>query len=235
MSDARRDELAKRLTDVHNRVAGAAEAAGRSPADVTLVVVTKTWPADDVRRLHDLGVRDFAENRAQEAEHKAADLADLPLTWHFVGQIQSNKAARLAAFASVVHSVSSVRVATRLELGADRHQRAVDCLVQVNLDPEDAGSGRGGVPPDEAAAVADAVESQAHLRLVGVMGVAPLGADPQAAYQQLAGVAADLRSAHPQARLLSAGMSGDFEAAIFAGATHVRVGSAVLGERPPNR
>jgi pyridoxal phosphate enzyme (YggS family) len=235
MSDARRDELAERLDRVRSRVDFAASEAGRSPDEVTLVVVTKTWPASDVRRLHDLGVRDFGENRAQEAEDKAAEVTDLPLTWHFVGQVQSNKAQQVAAYTSVVHSVSSARVASRLDAGAHRSDRWIDCLVQINLDPDGPGAGRGGVSPSAVADVAAAVGSADRLRLVGVMGVAPLRADPVPAYRRLAALAAELRERHPDATKLSAGMSGDFEAAIGVGATHVRVGSAILGERPPNR
>jgi PLP dependent protein len=235
MSAARRDELAARLQQVRDRIDSAARAAGRSPDEITLVVITKTWPAGDVRLLCDLGVRDVGENRVQELEAKAAELADLSLAWHFVGQIQSNKAARIPAYAAVVHSVSSPRVVERLNAGAHRHDRFVDCFVQVSLDDDRPATGRGGVPPKDVEPVASAVESTGRLRLAGVMGVAPLGADALPAYERLARLAADLRKTHPSARLLSAGMSGDFEAAISAGATHVRVGSAILGERPSNR
>jgi len=235
VSDPRSDELAERLASVQARARNAAEQAGRSADEVTLVVVTKTWPTSDIRRLHGLGVRDFAENRSQEAESKAAELIDLSLIWHFVGQVQSNKATRIAAYAEVVHSVSSARVAARLNVGAQRLDNSIDCLVQISLDADGSASGRGGVPPEEVTGVAAAVEAAGRLRLAGVMGVAPLGADPVAAYQRLAAHAQELRTAYPQATWLSAGMSGDFEAAIFAGATHVRVGSAILGQRPPNR
>jgi pyridoxal phosphate enzyme (YggS family) len=235
MSAARRDELSSRLQQVRGRVDSAARLAGRSPDEVTLVVIAKTWPASDVRILCDLGVRDVGENRVQELEAKAGELADLPLTWHFVGQIQSNKAARIPAYASVVHSVSSPRVVARLNAGAHRHDRSVDCFVQVSLDDDGSAAGRGGAPPDEVERVASDVESTGRLRLAGFMGVAPLGADPVTAFERLAQQATDLRSRYPSARQLSAGMSVDFEAAISAGATHVRVGSAILGERPANR
>jgi PLP dependent protein len=235
MSDARGAELAERLQGVRSRVESAAHRAGRTPHEVTLVVVTKTWPASDVRLLHDLGVRDFGESRSQEATAKAAQLTDLALTWHFVGQVQSNKAAQVAKYVSVVHSVSSARVAARLDTGAHRFDRSITCLVQISLDPGGPGAGRGGAPPDEAASVAAAVDSAGRLRLAGVMGVAPLGADPTAAYRRLAALAAEMQAKYPGATMLSAGMSGDFEAAISEGATHVRVGSAILGQRPPNR
>ncbi len=217
---------------MQHQIASAAQDSGRSYDDVVLVVVTKTWPTSDVRILHDLGVRDIAENRHQDAEHKAHELADLDLWWHFIGQIQSNKAARIATYADVVHSVDSVRVAARLAAAAQQHQRLIDCFVQVNLDPEMARGGRGGVTGDDLDAVARAVEESDGLRLRGVMGVAPLHGDADTSYRMLARTSRHLRTAHPGATGVSAGMSGDFPAAIRAGATHVRVGSAVLGQRP---
>jgi len=233
MTDSvRKAELASRLKVVRADIAAAATAAHRPPTDVTLVVVTKTWPTSDVRLLAELGVTDVAENRHPEAEVKARELADLPLTWHFVGQIQTNKANRIAGYADVVHSVDSVRLAQRLNTGAHRYERVVDCLVQVSLDPGEASAGRGGVAPTEAGEVAAAIDSAGGLRLRGVMGVAPLGGDADSAYRTLAEIQRELLLDFPNATVISAGMSGDFPAAIRAGATHVRVGSAVLGERP---
>ncbi len=153
-------ELAARLKTVRAEIAAAAAAAGRSADDVTLIVVTKTWPASDVRILADLGVTDVAENRHPEAEDKARELADLGLTWHFVGQIQTNKANRIAGYADVVHSVDSVRLAQRLNAGAHHHDRVVDCLVQVSLDPSEASAGRGGVAPAEVGEVAAAIDTR---------------------------------------------------------------------------
>jgi pyridoxal phosphate enzyme (YggS family) len=233
VSDARRAELAAGLDDVRRRIATAADAAGRDPAEVALVVVTKTWPTSDIRLLRELGVRDIGENRHQEAEQKAAELADLDITWHFVGQVQSNKASRIAGYADVVHSVDSVKVVRRLQKGAHDRGQPVDCLLQVNLDPAEVRAGRGGLSAAEIDAVAAEVEAAGALRLRGVMGVAPLGQDPRPAYERLAEISHQLRVGHPTAALISAGMSGDFEVAVATGATHVRVGSAVLGERPP--
>jgi PLP dependent protein len=236
MADERSRQVADRLAAVREEVAAAASAAGRSPDDICTVVVTKTWPSSDTRILHALGVRDVGENRQQDVERKAAELADLEdLTWHFIGQIQSNKAAKVAATSDVVHSVDSVKVARRLGDGAERYGRAVDCFIQVSLDPEPVRSGRGGVSGADLEAVADAVASAPALQLVGVMGVAPLHGDADAAYSDLAGASARLRALHPAATAISAGMSADFSLAIRAGATHVRVGSAVLGERPSLR
>lgn len=234
-SSARRDEIAERLAAVRAEIAAAAQAAGRTADEVALIVVTKTWPTSDIRLLAELGVTDVGENRHPEAEDKAAELADLGLRWHFIGQIQSKKAARIAGYADVVHSVDSVRLANRLDAGAASHGRSLDCLVQVSLDPAEASAGRGGVAPEQVDEVAAAVDGSERLRLTGVMGVAPLGGDAAAAYETLVAVQLRLAATYPSATMVSGGMSGDFKAAIAAGATHVRVGSAVLGERPLNR
>lgn len=225
----RRDELAANLADVRARIAAAAQAADRPPADVSLVVVTKTWPADDVRHLAALGVTDVGENRDQEAAPKHAACAQLPLRWHFIGTLQRNKARSVAGYADVVESVDRIALVDALDHGAQAAGRDLDVLLQVSLDDA---PGRGGAAPAELAGLAERVEGSGRLRLRGVMAVAPLGADPDAAFARLARIAADLRADHPGADVVSAGMSGDLEAAVRHGATHVRVGTAVLGRRP---
>jgi PLP dependent protein len=233
---ARAAEIEAGLSAVRDRVARAAVATGREPALVTVVVVTKTFPASDVRVLHGLGVRDVGENRDQEAAAKAAECADLAdLRWHFVGQLQTNKAASVASYASVVHSVDRLRLVTALDAAAHRAGRELDVLVQVDLDREPAPAGRGGAAPGDLLPLADAVAGSEALRLRGLMAVAPLGEDPRPAFARLAALTAELRAAHPAATWVSAGMSEDLEAAVAAGATHVRVGSAILGRRPPLR
>ena len=234
MNDARRAEVAANLEAVHGRIAAACAEAGRSADDVTLTVVTKYFPASDVRLLADLGVTDVGENRHQEAEAKAAECADLGLRWHFIGSLQSNKAAAVAAYADVVESVDRPKLLTGLSKGAHRRDRVLDCLVQVNLDPDaGAGTGRGGAAPDAVVALAEQVAAADGLRLRGVMAVAPLGQDPLPAFERLARLAEEVRRVDPAATWVSAGMSGDLEAAVRTGATHVRIGSAVLGPRPP--
>ncbi|GAB3088532.1 YggS family pyridoxal phosphate-dependent enzyme [Nocardioides zeae] len=234
---ARRAELAAALAAVRRRVTDAAAAAGRAPDDVGLVVVTKFFPASDVRDLADLGVRDVGENRHQEAEAKAAECADLDLRWHFIGGLQSNKAAAVAAYADVVESLDRAKLVGPLARGrAARLDRGeaegpLDCLVQVSLDAPGA-EHRAGCPPDRLAELCERVADDEHLRLAGLMAVAPLGEEPAAAFDRLASCAARVRADHPGATTLSAGMSGDLEEAVAAGATHVRVGSAVLGARP---
>jgi pyridoxal phosphate enzyme (YggS family) len=230
--DIRRAELAANLADVERRIAAACAAAGRARDEVTLVTVTKTYPASDVRLLAGLGVRQVGENRDQEAAAKAAELADLPLTWHYIGQLQTNKAASVAAYADVVHSVDRRRLVSSLSAGAVKHGRELTCLLQVSLDGDDS---RGGALPADVPSLADAVAESAGLRLGGVMAVAPLGADPARAFAELEQIGTRLRNAHPAATMVSAGMSSDLEQAVSHGATHVRIGTAVLGVRPSLR
>jgi pyridoxal phosphate enzyme (YggS family) len=232
MSDtARRDELAANLDVVRRRIATAREEAGRDPAEVSLVVVTKFFPASDVRLLADLGVTDVGENRHQEAEVKAAECADLGLRWHFIGGLQSNKAAAVAAYADVVESLDRAKLVGPLSRGAHARSHDLDVLLQVSLDPPGA-EHRSGADPADLADLARRVDEAGMLRLRGLMAVAPLGEEPGGAFARLAEVRADFLREHPDAAVLSAGMSGDLEAAIVHGATHVRVGSAVLGPRP---
>lgn len=227
----RRGEIAANLAAVRARIEAACSTSGRDPGEVALVVVTKYFPASDVRILADLGVTDVGENRHQEAEAKAAECAELGLRWHFIGGLQSNKAAAVARYADVVESVDRSKLVHGLDRGAAERGAVVDCLVQVSLDPPSA-HGRSGADPADVPAVAAAIAAATHLRLAGVMAVAPLGAPPAPAFARLAEVAAALRQQHPDATVISAGMSGDLEEAIQHGATHVRVGSAVLGSRP---
>jgi len=241
--DRRRHEIEAQLAALNERVRRACAAVGRDSADITVVAVTKTFPASDIRLLADLGVREVGENRDQEAATKAAELADLDLHWHFVGQVQSRKARSVAAYADVVHSVDRARVVTALDRAAGDAGRTLRALVQVALQPTaepDVARGapgvashapRGGAEPTEVPALADAIAAAANLELGGVMAVAPLASDPAPAFARLAAIASELRRSHPLATDISAGMSGDLEAAIAAGATHLRVGSALLGRR----
>lgn len=240
MTLQRRDELATGLAAVEERIVTACRESGRDRAELTLVVVTKTYPASDVGLLAGLGVSDVGEARHPEAARKAEDCAAAgldQLSWHFVGAVQTNKAAAVASYASLVHSVDRLRLVSALDRGAERAERVLDCLIQVDLDPDDRSGGgrRSGAAPEAAGNVAGAVATAAGLRLRGVMGMAPLDGDPAAAFARLAEVAEVVRGDHPSAVVVSAGMSGDLEAAVAAGATHLRVGRAVLGERPPLR
>ncbi len=231
----RRAQILAGLQAIEARIAAACAAAGRSRDEVTLVAVTKTFPAVDVGHLAALGVRDIGENRDQEAAAKTAECARLGLAglvWHFVGQLQTNKARSVTSYADVLHSVDRLRLVAALDKAADGHGRVVTCLVQVDLE-EGRDAGRGGAGPAEVLDVAAAVAAADRLRLGGVMAIAPLGSEPEAAFARMAAVAAQVRAAHPDASMVSAGMSADLEAAVAAGATHLRVGTAILGSRPP--
>jgi pyridoxal phosphate enzyme (YggS family) len=223
----RREELAANLATVEERLTAACTAAGRDREELTLIAVTKTWPASDAALLRDLGVTDLGENRDQEAAPKAAEVRGV--RWHFVGQLQSNKAKSVARYADVVHALDRPQVVDALSDGAVRAEREIDALVQVSLDGDPA---RGGATPEQVPALADQVSGAPGLRLAGVMAVAPMGLLARDAFARLAAVAAQVRRDHPDATGISAGMSGDLEDAIAAGATMVRVGSAILGARP---
>ncbi len=270
-ADPRIGQLAERLAVVRSRIAAAARRAGRDPDTVTLIAVTKFFPAADVLRLAALGVTEVGENREQEAAVKHADVAGLAglagrtgvdgpggagfggagrggagfggpgrpgagtadvehLRWHMIGQLQTNKARAVLRWASSVQSVDRLRLVTALSRAAADTGRTVDCLVQVGLGAS--ADGRGGADPDLVPELAAAVAAAAGLRLRGLMAVAPLGADPGPAMARLAGLRQRVRTDHPAATDLSAGMSGDLEAAVAVGATHVRIGSALLGQRP---
>ena len=234
MSADRGAELARRLEEVRGRVAAACRAAGRDPSEITLVVVTKFFPSSDVRLLADLGVHDVGENRHQEATAKAEELAGLPLRWHFIGGLQSNKAAAVATYADAVHSVDRAKLVSGLSRGSLERGRDLDVLVQVSLDPPGA-DGRSGADPEQVLDLAGRLAAADGLVLRGVMGVAPLGGDAGEAFARLAEVASGVRQQHPEADWVSAGMSGDLDQAIAHGATHLRIGSAVLGPRPQNK
>ncbi|MFB7366680.1 YggS family pyridoxal phosphate-dependent enzyme [Streptomyces hydrogenans] len=230
-------ELAENLARVEERIAAACAAAGRPREEVTLIVVTKTYPASDVRILHGLGVRDVAENRDQDAAPKAAACADLDLTWHFVGQLQTNKVRSVVGYADVVQSVDRLKLVSSLSAAAERAGLELGCLIQVALDAESGGRGdRGGVSPDGVEELAAALDEAPGLRLGGLMTVAPLVGEyagrQRAAFDRLMDLSTALRATRPAANMVSAGMSADLEDAIAAGATHVRVGTAVLGVRP---
>jgi PLP dependent protein len=248
---ARRAQLSENLSRVRAEIADACVAAGRDPGEVTLVAITKTYPAEDVCQLAALGVTEVGENRDQEAAPKAAEVAaaGAAVRWHFVGQLQRNKCASVVRYADVVHSVDSVRLAVALAAAVRRHRDTdVDVLIQVSLDGDPArggavappgyASGVGGSSPEaerDLERVAAAVAAEDGLRLRGVMAVAPLGWQPERAFSLLADVAARLRVGYPTATAISAGMSGDLHEAVAHGATHVRIGSALLGNRPPLR
>ena len=222
-------DLATRLADVRHGIREAAQAAGRDAEDLTLIVVTKFHPASLVRDLTALGVRDVGENRHQEAQSKAAELAGLDLRWHFIGQLQTKKARQAAQYAHAIHSIDRERLVDALSTA--QVERPVEAFVQVNLTDD---PGRGGASPDEIERIAERVLETPVLQLRGVMAVAPLPEEEPAAsaFERLRGYAERVRALDPRATGISAGMTHDYAEAIAAGATHLRIGSAITGNRP---
>lgn len=223
MSD-RKTEIARNLKEVKERIIAAAKSVNRDPNEIELIVVTKTFPISDIEILCELGETNFGENRDQEAGPKAEIIS---ATWHFQGQIQSNKIKSICQWADVIHSISSEKEILKFAQSERKHQ----LFLQVSLDGQE---GRGGASPAELAQLADLVNESNNLELLGLMAVAPLGVEPMKAFADLAQINQGFAGQFPNSKFLSAGMSGDFEAAIKYGATHIRVGSSILGSRSPH-
>ncbi len=217
--------LADRLSAVQGSVADAARDAGRSPSEITTIVVTKFQPVSLIEELAALGVRDVGENRHQEAKAKAEALAGLGLRWHFVGQLQSKKARQVRGYASVIHSVDRASLVDALR----SDEASVDCFVQVDLTDD---PGRGGVAPEGLDALVEHVLETPGLHLRGLMAVAPLGEPARPAFARVRLLSERIRGLAPDATDLSMGMSHDFREAILEGATHLRIGTAITGNRP---
>jgi pyridoxal phosphate enzyme (YggS family) len=218
----RRSEITSNLEAIHDQISKAALSAGRSLDEITLIAVTKTFPASDVEILRDLGITHFGENRDSDAAPKAAAI---PGTWHFQGQIQSNKLKSITSWANVIHSLDEIRHFDMIEKNAPH---PLDIFCQVSLDDS---VGRGGVSEQKLYELAQAIEKSATHRLQGLMAVAPLGVDPAVAFAKLLLIHKAFMADFPNANKLSAGMSGDFKEAIAYGATHIRIGSQILGSR----
>lgn len=220
--------LPERLATVQENIREAAHSAGRDSGDITTIVVTKYHAASLVRELAALGVRDVGESRHPEARDKFAEVADESLTWHFVGQVQGKKARQIASYAHVIHSVDRDSLVSTLE----STERTTSCFLQINLTEDPA---RGGVPLDGLVPLAERALTTRGIRLMGVMAMAPLGEDPRRAFSRVRLASERLLTVAPDARWISAGMSGDYRDAILEGATHLRIGSAITGNRPSER
>jgi pyridoxal phosphate enzyme (YggS family) len=222
----RKEELASSLSDVQSRIQEAASCASRKKDDVTLVVVTKTYPVSDVQILHQLGVTHFGENRSAEGLEKSALVS---AHWHFQGQIQSNKIAAIASWADTVHSLDDLSHVAKFDRAVGEFpEKRLQVFIQISLDGD---TSRAGVSGDELLVLGQAISSTKNLDLAGLMVVPPVQAEPEAAFSEVAEIAQRFRNEFPMARSLSAGMSGDYEVAIAHGATHIRVGSQILGPR----
>jgi len=221
MSDSRQSQIAAALADVR----------GRIPADVTLIVVTKTFPASDVEILYQLGERNFGENRDSEGSEKSLHLPEDSI-WHFQGASQSNKLRSIVQWSDFIHSLDDISHARKISSLADEANKKQNCFIQINLDPEiNENSQRSGISIDELDSFAEAAAAMTGITVVGVMGVGPLNADPRPAFATLEKASQALQKTIPGATFISGGMSGDFEIALQYGATHVRVGSSILGSR----
>ena len=220
--------LNERLLSVREGIASACRDAGRDASETTLIVVTKFHPASLVEALSGLGVRDVGENRHQEAQEKAAELESLDLNWHFIGQLQTKKARQAAQYASAIHSIDRARLIESLA-GIERR---LDVFLQINLTDD---PGRGGAAPADIEPLTEQILGTPSLRLRGVMAVAPLEEPAASAFERLAGYSERVRSLAPDAGAISAGMTHDYAEAIAAGATHLRIGSAITGNRPDPR
>ena len=226
--DHRRAELVAALGAVRTRIADGCARAGRDPRAVTMIAVTKTYPTTDIATLHELGVLDVGENRDQEARVKAAELADLGLRWHFVGRVQTNKASSISSYAAAVHSLDRMDAVTAFAKATRQRPQPLDAFVQVSLDGDAA---RGGAGVDEVLRLAEAVSAAPGLLLRGVMAIPPIEADVEESFARLAEISAAVRGEYPGADAISGGMSADLDVAVKYGATHVRVGTALLGRR----
>jgi len=224
-------DIQSNLEKINTRIAEACSRSKRNISEITLIAVTKTYPASDVDLLKQLGIENVGENKDQEASGKISQVKE-KFSWHFIGQLQSNKAKSVVTYAELVHSVDRLSLAKELQKSASAIAKKQKVLIQVDLDQSGPDASRGGVWPADLAGLAQFISQSENLELAGLMSVAPLGENPSKAFERLAQIRSDFLKNYPNAVILSAGMSEDLEAAIEHGATHLRIGSALLGERP---
>jgi len=227
----RLSEIQSNLEIIQTRIKNACISAGRDISEITLIAVTKTYPASDVDLLKQLGIENVGENRDQEASFKKSEVKN-EFKWHFIGQLQSNKAKSVVNYADLIHSVDRWSLGKEIQKSAQGINKVQPVLIQVDLDQSGPDPTRGGIWPAELRELAKLINQASHLELMGLMSVAPLGEKPELAFARLKEIRDSFLKEHPQAQILSAGMSEDLEAAILHGATHLRIGSALLGERP---
>jgi hypothetical protein len=225
---SRVDEISANLEKVKEQIKLAAASANRLSDDITLVVVTKTFPVSDIEILYSLGIRDFGENRDQEASAKVG-LLPKDVRWHFQGQIQSNKLKSITSWASFIHSVDQLRYAQMISDYSAGNEKPIFMQVSLDKPPQS----RSGVNPSELLELAGAISELPGIRLQGLMAVAPVNSPAEQAFAELEDIRSVFLSTFPDAKSLSIGMSGDYQIAIKYGATHIRIGSSILGIRSP--
>jgi pyridoxal phosphate enzyme (YggS family) len=226
LSIDRKSEISTNLSTVTERITAAAKKVNRNPSDIKLIVVTKTFPITDLQFLYDLGIRDFGENRDQEASQKVSELPS-DINWHFQGQIQSNKLKSITSWASYIHSVDQLKYAKMISEFAGDQNKSIFLQLSLDAIPES----RGGVDPSKLHELASELSHFSNLNLMGLMAVAPLDESTDQAFARLSKYHQLFVEHFPEAKFLSAGMSGDYESAILHGATHIRIGSSILGNR----
>lgn len=224
----RRNEIEQNLNELNQRIEKACTDSGRSFDEVKTIAITKTWPTSDIEILYDLGLRNFGESKDQEAIKKVEELRGKDIHWHFVGQIQTNKINHIASYADYVHAIDRNKVVEAFENALEKNGRSINALIQVSLDGDES---RGGALPEAISSIAKAIEDSIHLTLGGLMAVAPVNQSPEVAFKKLSEIAGDFHQDFPSAQMISAGMSDDLEIAIKYGATHLRIGSDLLGNR----
>jgi hypothetical protein len=226
----RLNQIKDNFTAIDKRIEKACEKAQRSKNEITLIAVTKTYPAADVDLLKQVGIKDVGENKDQEASEKFKQVKE-QFNWHFVGQLQSNKAKSVVTYAELIHSVDRLSLAKAIQSSAQKISKTQQILLQIDLDQNSTDPNRGGVHPNELLALAQEISAYENLKIMGLMCVNPLGQDPEMGFQRLAQIRQEFLERFPQAKILSAGMSDDFDQALLHHATHLRIGSALLGER----
>ena len=225
---SRVDEISGNLEKVKEQIKLAAASANRLSEEITLVAVTKTFPVSDIEILYSLGIRDFGENRDQEASAKVG-LLPKDVRWHFQGQIQSNKLKSITSWASFIHSVDQLKYAQMISDYSAGNVKPIFMQVSLDKPPQS----RSGVNPSELLELAGAISALPGIRLQGLMAVAPVNSPAEQAFAELEDIRSDFLSTFPDAKSLSIGMSGDYQIAIKYGATHIRIGSSILGIRSP--
>ncbi len=237
------DSLVERYVDVRERIVQAAQRAGRNPADITLVAVTKTWPVETIMAAYEVGMRHFGENRVEELAEKRPSISPADITWHLIGTLQSRKTAVAAEHADLFHALDRLKIANRLSQQRPEAANPLPVFLEVNTSGEESKSGfaatrweNDATQQEKLRTVVESVAALPHIRLVGLMTMAPWDAPQEeirTVFRRTRELACWLETAVPHLSLphLSMGMTDDFELAIEEGATHIRVGRAIFGER----
>jgi len=231
MTNSRLEEITENVSKVTNQIHEACKKVNRDPGEITLIAVTKTYPSSDVEILATLGIKDVGENKDQEASLKFEQVKS-QLNWHFVGQLQSNKVKSVVSYANLIHSLDRLSLVKEIQKQAQKINKIQSVLIQIDLDESGDDENRGGVSVADLNSLATQISQSSNLELKGLMSVAPLNSKPEIAFDRLRDIQSQFLRQFPNAQILSAGMSEDFEVAIAYGATHLRIGSGLLGERP---